>query len=41
MLDPLQQKYGSIVTGALYLTTLFGDVLWSGAILAALGRYTQ
>lgn len=37
MLEPLEEKYGPDVTALIYLTSLFGDVLWSAAILAALG----
>ena len=38
MLDPLEEKYGSAVTSLIYLSSLFGDVLWSASILAALGQ---
>ena len=39
MLDPFQEKMGDSVVFCLYLTTLFADVLWSAAILSALGRH--
>ncbi|XP_067938215.1 high affinity choline transporter 1-like [Watersipora subatra] len=37
MLDPMQESYGTFVTSLIYLSSLFGDILWSAAILAALG----
>lgn len=40
MLDPLEDKYGTVVTALIYLASLFGDVLWSASILAALGLYS-
>ena len=37
MLDPLEQRYGKRLTACFYLTSLTGDIFWSGAILTALG----
>ena len=37
MLDPLQEKYGSIMGGFLYIPALLGDIFWSASILGALG----
>ncbi|GAB1599497.1 high-affinity choline transporter 1-like isoform X1 [Argonauta hians] len=37
MLDPFQQKYGSVMVIPIYITALFGDLLWSASILVALG----
>ncbi|MDA2925624.1 sodium:solute symporter family protein [Acidobacteria bacterium AH-259-G07] len=37
MLDPLERRYGQKLTACLYLTSLFGDIFWSAAILTALG----
>lgn len=38
MLEPLEEKYGSLVTALIFLSSLFGDILWSAAVLAALGN---
>ena len=38
MLDPLQRKLGKRMGGLLYLPALLGELLWSAAILAALGK---
>ena len=38
MLDPIQRKYGALVAGLCYAVALIGDITWSGAILAALGK---
>ena len=38
MLDPLQDAFGSRMGGLLFLPALCGEVLWSAAILAALGK---
>ena len=37
MLDPLQEKYGNIMGGFLYIPALLGETFWSAAILSALG----
>ncbi|ELU16697.1 hypothetical protein CAPTEDRAFT_113629 [Capitella teleta] len=37
MLDPFQEKYGSVMAALLYLPALLGDIFWTGAILSALG----
>lgn len=37
MLDPLEQRYGRMLTAALFLPALTGEVFWSAAILTALG----
>ena len=38
MLDPFQRKYGERMGGLLYIPALLGEVFWSAAILAALGK---
>ena len=38
MLDPLQDAFGGRMGGLLFLPALCGEVLWSAAILAALGK---
>ena len=38
MLDPLQDVFGGRMGGLLFLPALCGEVLWSAAILAALGK---
>ena len=38
MLDPFSQKYGERMGGLLYIPALLGEVFWSAAILAALGK---
>ncbi|KAK7105750.1 high-affinity choline transporter 1-like [Littorina saxatilis] len=37
MLDPIQQTFGRVPTGLVYLASLSGDLLWTAAILSALG----
>ncbi|CAM1313536.1 Uncharacterised protein g6293 [Pycnogonum litorale] len=37
MLDPMQEAYGPRMGGLLFIPALFGEVLWSASILAALG----
>jgi len=37
MVDPLQDKYGKVMGGILYVPALLGETFWSAAILAALG----
>lgn len=37
MLDPLQEKFGKIMGGFLYIPALLGETFWSAAILSALG----
>lgn len=37
MLDPFQEKYGAKIGGILFLPALCGEILWSSAILSALG----
>ncbi|XP_054766123.1 high-affinity choline transporter 1-like [Lytechinus pictus] len=37
MLDPFQEKYGNRMGGLLFIPALFGEILWSAAILSALG----
>jgi high affinity choline transporter 7 len=37
MLDPFQEKYGAKIGGLLFLPALCGEILWSSAILSALG----
>ena len=39
MLDPLQDVFGGRMGGLLFLPALCGEVLWSAAILAALGKF--
>lgn len=39
MLDPFQVTYGNRMGGLLFIPALFGEILWSAAILAALGKY--
>lgn len=38
MLDPFQIKYGERMGGLLFFPALLGEVFWSAAILAALGK---
>lgn len=38
MIDPLQRKLGKRMGGLLYLPALCGELFWSAAILAALGK---
>lgn len=38
MLDPLQRKLGNVMGGLLIIPALCGDIFWSAAILAALGK---
>lgn len=40
MLDPLEEKFGSDVTALIFLSSLFGDILWTAAILVALGNFS-
>ena len=40
MLDPFQHKYGDMMSGLLFIPALLGEVFWSAAILAALGKPT-
>lgn len=37
MLDPLQEKYGSVMGGLLAIPAFAGELFWSAAILSALG----
>lgn len=37
MLDPLQDKYGRVMGGFLFIPALLGETFWSAAILKALG----
>ncbi len=37
MLDPLMQRFGLPTTSFLYLFALLGEILWTGAIMTALG----
>ncbi|ELT96417.1 hypothetical protein CAPTEDRAFT_120487 [Capitella teleta] len=37
MLDPLQEKYGSVMAALLYIPAMLGDIFYTGAILSALG----
>lgn len=41
LLDPFQEKYGLRMGGLLYIPALFGDICWSGSILASLGATTS
>lgn len=38
MLDPFQELFGGRMGGLLFIPALCGEVFWSAAILAALGR---
>lgn len=38
MLDPFQQKFGERMCGLLFIPALMGEIFWSAAILAALGK---
>ena len=38
MLDPLEERYGRVMAGLLYIPALLGEIFWSAAILSALGR---
>lgn len=37
MLDPFQQRYGARIGSLLFVPTLIGDLLWSAAVIKALG----
>lgn len=37
MLDPFQEKYGSRMTGLLFIPVAVSDIFWAGAIFYALG----
>ncbi len=37
LLDPLQEKFGDVMTGFLLLAALFAEILWGASILVALG----
>ena len=39
MLDPIQRTFGPIPTILVYLASLLGDLLWTAAILSALGKF--
>lgn len=41
MLDPFQLKYGQRMGGLLFIPALLGEVFWSAAILAALGKISR
>lgn len=41
MLDPLQEKYGKKLGAFFYIPAFSGEILWSAAILAALGTSLQ
>ena len=38
MLDPFQERYGRVITALIYIPALLGEIFWSAAILAALGK---
>ncbi len=38
MLDPLQEKFGDIMTGLLFVGALCADLLWAASLLGALGK---
>lgn len=37
MIDPFQERYGVYIGGLMYLPALSGELLWSAAVLNALG----
>ena len=37
VLDPLQEKFGDVMTGLLLLGELFAELMWGASILIALG----
>ena len=39
MIDPFQEKYGVRIGGLMYIPALFGELLWSAAVLNALGVF--
>ena len=39
MLDPLQDVFGRYMGGLLFLPALFGEIVWSAAILSVLGNF--
>ena len=41
MLDPLQRKLGTRTGGLLFVPALCGELFWSAAILAALGKKSK
>lgn len=38
MLDPFQERYGVYIGGLMYIPALSGELLWSAAVLNALGK---
>lgn len=38
LLDPLQERFGDVMTGLLLLGALFAEILWGASILIALGE---
>lgn len=40
MMDPFQIKYGNVLSGALVLPALLGDILWVSCTLLGLGEHT-
>ena len=38
VLDPLQEKFGDVMTGILLLGELFAELMWGASILIALGK---
>lgn len=41
MMDPFQIKYGNVLSGALVLPSLLGDILWVSCTLLGLGENTH
>lgn len=39
-MDPFQIKYGNVLSGALVLPALLGDILWVSCTLLGLGEHT-
>lgn len=39
MMDPFQEKYGRVLSGALVLPCVLVDVLWVSCTLLGLGKY--
>ena len=39
MLDPFAARYGDVTAALIYIPAVMGDLFWSGAILAALGKF--
>ena len=39
LIDSLQDTYGNVLGGLIYLPSCLGDICWTAAVLTALGMY--